>query len=515
MNIRLSAGTSSYLTTTSTSTGAAGIYVNGDLSISNTGSLSITGGKYAIECNQDIYLYDGTINCANSGIYADGNITIETAVTVGQISDQAKGAHCIHAAGDVNISSGTITVNSPDAPSNYAVDGIVGSNVNISGGAVTIHTCADGISSNGNVTISAGSVNADAGGDAVFASGTLTVSGGLLSAYGNCDGVDVGTLKVTGGNFYAMSESTSNDNLYSAVNVSYNTSTYFAVASNLAVIGNSGTSETGAFAIEISQLSNYDYIRIGKFIMMHDVVVPSGYYIESGNSVSKVSTTAPSSGKYAYYSNGVLTLNNYSYSGTSVAIRLFVSTSINLSGSNEVNHIVASAGDVTLYGSGVMKVKTNLSTSGIYTPGNVYIQGGRITIESGYTGITCERFSISNGFAWITATFDGIEIGSGLAVMGGAMTIKSTTTANDSSYRAVSSRTENPAITLTGMNYAAGTTTAVGVTKTTNSAIMIMILLLWVSLLLCVAWFFTKDITCSMAMRSLIRIKAVILNTPT
>ena len=268
LNIRLSAGTSNSLTTTSTSTGAAGIYVNGDLTISNTGSLSITGGKYAIQCKQDLYLYEGTLKCNNSGLYADGNISIMTAVTVGQIGNQAKGAHCIHAVGDVDISGGNVTINSPEAPSNYAVDGIVGGNVNISGGAVTIHTCADGISSNGNVTISSGSLNADVDGDAVFASGTLTVSGGLLRASGNCNGVHVGTLKVTGGDVYAKSYSTNSDSIYSAVNVSYDTSTYFNVASNLAVIGNAGTSETGAFAIEISKLSDYDYIRIyrGKHI---------------------------------------------------------------------------------------------------------------------------------------------------------------------------------------------------------------------------------------------------------
>ena len=196
------------------------------------------------------------------------------------------------------------------------------------------------------------------------------------------------------------------------------------------------------------------------------MVLPSGYYMESGNSVKIVSQTAPSSGKYAYYSNGVLTLNNYSYSGSSVAIRTYTDTRINLVGGSEVNHIISHAGNLVFAGS-ALHLKANLGTAAINTNGDVFIDGGKITVDSGYAGIYCENFYLRGGWVWVTASYHGIDFKSNFAVSSGAITIKSTNTSGDASYRAINSRVSSPTISISGMNHMAGKTSTPDVLSTT------------------------------------------------
>ncbi len=456
--IILDSETVNSVATTYSSGNPEAVYVNGDLNIQGAGRLNLTGGKHAVYVKGNLTVASATVYGLNSGLYATGNIYLQSAnVIVGQVSALAAGTNAIEAAGSVSVTGYGLTyVQTPDAQNSRISAGIYANGIKITGGTITLETSGYGIESTAGITISGGTLEITAGDHGIYAAGTMTVSGGDITVDAKLNGVYVNTLSFTGGSMIATSNPTYDHTkpLYYAVRVVED----FAVSENLGVVGNTDPNADSLTPVTVSELDSYDYIRIGDFIMLHDVLLPSGYYLESGNSAKTISTTAPSGGKYAYYENNVLTLKSYSYSGTAVGIRTFGDTKIQFTGSNEVNHIISHAGDVTFQGDDTLVVKGNLGVPAVNVPGEVNIQSGRITVESSHVGISCDSFSLSGGFAWITGDYDGISIGSSLTVTGGAMTVKSTGTVNDTSYRAISSSADNPTITITGMNHMAGIT---------------------------------------------------------
>ena len=435
-----------------------GIRVHGNLTIQGLGQLKIYGGQRAVYATGTLKVSYSQLFCYGCGIYSAGNMTLSyPIISVSQFGTAAAGTYAIESAGNISVTDGVIDVNCPDYANGQYVRGIVGKNITISGTAsLELDTIGMGISGSSNITISGGNVKVNAvNGSGVYASGTLSISGGTVNVTAHNDALRGNKVTVTGGQITAISTNTSADADNRAVSVYSNSSTYFSVASTISVIGNKDTSSAGAAPFAISSLSDYDYIRIGSFVMLHDVELPSGYYMESGNSVKTVSQTAPSSGKYAYYYNGVLTLNNYSYSGSSVGIRTYADTRINLVGGSEVNHIISHAGNLVFVGS-ALHLKANLGTAAISTNGDVFIDGGRITVDSEYAGIYCENFYLRGGWVWVTADYHGIDFKSNFAVSSGAITIKSTNTSGDASYRAINSRVSSPTISISG-NHMAGT----------------------------------------------------------
>lgn len=456
----------------SLTTGSAyyGIRVRGNLTIQGLGQLKIYGGQRAVYATGTLKVSYSQLLCYGCGIYSAGNMTLSyPMISVSQFGAAAAGTYAIESAGNISVTDGVIDVNCPDYANGQYVRGIVGKNITISGTAsLELDTIGMGISGSSNITISGGNVKVNAvKGSGVYASGTLSISGGTVNVTAYNDALRGNKVTVTGGQITAISTDTSADADNCAIKVYSNSSTYFSVASTISVIGNTDTSSTGAAPFAISSLSNYDYVRIGSFVMLHNVELPSGYYMESGNSVTAVSKTAPSSGKYAYYYDGVLTLNNYTYSGTSVAIRTYADTRINLVGGSEVNHIISHAGNLVFTGT-VLHIKANLGTAAINTNGDVFIDGGRITVDSGYEGIYCESFYLRGGLAWVTANYHGIDFKSNFTVSSGAITIKSTNTSGDSSYRAINSRVSNPTISITGMNHMVGKTSSPDILESTN-----------------------------------------------
>lgn len=459
------------LITSSVSSSYDGIYVDGALYVTGSGNLSISGGAYAIYTEGDAVINSTTVSCATSGIYAAGNMTLaDSKISIGQLNTIAQRTTALQAYGTVTISgnSGTVTVNCPNPNGSYYSAGVKGKGVTISGGTVNLTTAGNGIESTADISISGGTINVTSKQDAIYTSKTLNVTGGYVTATGALDGLDVNTLNVTWGSVIATSTATIGETLYSAINLAYDTPDYFVIASNLGVIGNTSTSATNAMPIEVEDLSENDYVHIGCFVLMHNVVLPSGYYLESGNSANTVSFSKPTSGKYAYYANGVLTLQNYEYSGSSVAIRSANSITIKTSATSKVNHIISHKGDLTFAGSADLTIKTNLGAAAINTPGNVFFDSGNITVESANDGIICDSFYQRGALAWVTATYDGILFDSTLSVTGGVITVKSTNTSSDGTYRAINTETDSAVIALNGMNHMAGQTAEPGKLSVTN-----------------------------------------------
>ena len=469
LTIVLDAGTTNSITTSTSDSSCEGIYVQGALTIKGSGSLILYQGAYAVYSTGNLTVDSATLDCRNSGLYAGGNMTLTNAkITVGQLGTLARLKHAIQSAGSISISgsSTSITVNSPNLVNSAIVNGLYGKGITISAGNIQIDASGYGIESTADLTVTGGSILLTGGRNGIYAT-NMTVSGGAMAVFGATDGIYVNKLNVTSGSIRAYSENTSSDATYCAIKILSAYDTGFVINSKLSAIGNTSPEEQYSTALNINSLRDYDYVRIGDFVMLHDVVLPSGYYMESGNSVKVVSQTMPSSGKYAYYDDGVLTLKNYTYSGSSVAIRTYADTRINLEGGSEINHIISHAGNLVFYGS-ALHLKANLGTAAINTNGNVFIDGGRITVDSGYEGIYCESFYLRGGLAWVTASYHGIDFKSNFTVSSGAITIKSTNTSGDSSYRAINCRGSNPTISITGMNHMVGKTSSPDILESTN-----------------------------------------------
>lgn len=123
-------------------------------------------------------------------------------------------------------------------------------------------------------------------------------------------------------------------------------------------------------------------------IYIHGVAMKSGDYLENGK--SETQTTKPAGG-YAYYKDGILTLDNFSYEGpggyrfdngtSTIIYGGSAPLAIHIYGTNYLKHnflgyCISSDGDITISGTGTLKINNDFS--GIYLRGN-----GNLTINSG------------------------------------------------------------------------------------------------------------------------------------
>ena len=449
---------------------------------------SYSGMAYAIKTNYNLYIDGGAI-----GIYAPNKVTlsgtssavgvtgiyanyIETSASMGlEVSGNA-----IQSASKVYISGGTLDIQ-VTKDDTYGVEA---KEISISGGTVNIGGDSDrgyaySMHATDKITISGGSINVDfdnntfgsieCDADMVISGGSvniksyhgldadkLTISGGIVDI-----STDIGSISARVANFTGGMVTTRNTSskapTYGRVNM---TSDTFIVADHLAAIGSDESSGKGYEVLTINGLKTYHYLAIGEFVMLHDVILPTGHFLESGNSKNTVSTSGPSSGDYAYYEDGVLTLCDYEYSGTSMAVRAFADLTVELTGGSKINHIMSHAGDLTFKGTGALEIKRNMANDAVNVIGDVHVQNGLLTINgSGGSGIECNHFYLDNGKVWVTANFDGITVKNGLTINGGVLVAKSTGTTNDTLYSAINPTTNSPTISIkSGLNHMVGTT---------------------------------------------------------
>ena len=451
---------------------------------------SYSGMACAIKTNYNLYIDGGAI-----GIYAPNTVTLSgtssavgvTGISANYIDTNASmglevSGNAIQSASKVYISGGTLDIQ-VIKDDTYGVEA---KEISISGGTVNIGGGSDrgyafSMHATDKITISGGSINVDFD-DITFGSiesdEDMVISGGSVSIKAR-SGLSADNLTISGGTVdiasvigsFSAKKATftggmittrctdSDARTYSSASVS---SENFIVADHLAAIGSDNSSGKGYEVLTIDGLKTYHYLAIGEFVMLHDVILPTGHFLESGNSKTTVSTTAPSSGDYASYKDGVLTLCDYEYSGNSVGIRAFGDLTVELTGGSKINHIISHAGDLTFKGTGALEIKRNMANDTVNVIGDVYVQNGLLTVDgSGGNGVVCNHFYLNGGKVWVNANFNGIEVKHGLTVNGGAMIVKSTGTTNDTLYRAINSTATSPVINISsGLNHMVGTTSA-------------------------------------------------------
>lgn len=475
LNIVLAQGSVNKLTTSAASgTTYCGINVSGTLNIRGLGQLTITGGKYAISSTGSMTLSSTQVIAIGGGIYSGSALNFKSAsVGVHQLLSAASGTHAIQAAGDIDIdgAAGAVYINTPDKVNGNFVRGIVGKNITINS-SVGITSSGVGIRGEGNVTIDSGMVEVNAKlGSGIYAAGTMKITGGTVDVTAYNNGLAANKLVVTGGDITAVSTYTGNDAANMAIEVADNTTTYFQIPSDYAFLASTGT--TSSYNVgNLNDLGTYDWVHIGDFVELHGVELRSGYYLASGNSANTPTLVKPSSGDYAYYEDGVLTLCDYEYSGNAMAIRAFADLTVELTGGSKINHIMSHAGDLTFKGTGALEIKRNMANDAVNVIGDVHVQNGLLTINgSGGNGIECNHFYLDNGKVWVTANFNGIVVKNGLTVNGGALISKSTGTTNDTLYSAINPTTDSPTISIkSGLNHMVGTTSEPDTRLATNFA---------------------------------------------
>lgn len=209
------------------------LYSNGSLTLSGSGSLSITQGfKNCIGTKGDLSIEGGTFTLTSTAtpiydseeadynspalINVDGNITVSGGTITGTSSgNYNKGVNCdgsyTQTGGTVNISAkGSTNSSNSSYPSakGMKIDGAI----TVSGGTLYASSAKDeAIESKSTITISGGEVYGySTGDDAINSSGDMTISGGYVCGFSSAnDGLDAnGNMYIKGGVVYAVCTTT-------------------------------------------------------------------------------------------------------------------------------------------------------------------------------------------------------------------------------------------------------------------------------------------------------------------
>ena len=409
-----------------------GIYAGGTITIEG-GSLDMTVTEKGIEACDDVSIQDSTvtISAGSSGIYAVGSLTIEYSNLT--VSKSAVSAICADENitvkdsvikttnkeyGSITSDNGDVIIESGEIEIHSGYDGIVAyyGNVIINGGTVKITAgedvedyYADGIcAAYGNVTINGGTIEITAAGDGIYEDyGNVTISGGKVTINAAGDGISAGDVYFYGGD----TKITAGYAIYGDVTI--------ASDSGLAAYGEDGNEITG-------YSSSYVHIKekVAGSIYVGGVELAAGQYLAVG--ATEATAMQPTSGGYAHYADGVLKLDNYTYSGeghpynTSETAAVYAEAGLKvvLAGVNSlVNEAYGNGiyayGNITVSGEGTLNIAADY---GIYTSGgNVTIEGGELTINAEEYGIWAYdgNVTIEDGELTINAVEYGIHVSDG------------------------------------------------------------------------------------------------------
>ena len=180
-------------------TSAGGYRYNSVIEASDTSAKGIKSDSYINISGGNI-----TIDAADDGIHTNGeNGSENVTVTGGNITIKS-GDDGIHSDYILNISGGTVNVDS-------AVEGYEGAVINLSGGSGTIYTSDDGMNAaNSDLTgytyslnISGGTWYVNANGDGLDSNGNMDITGGCTEVFGAADNGN-GALDIGDGGAYHL-----------------------------------------------------------------------------------------------------------------------------------------------------------------------------------------------------------------------------------------------------------------------------------------------------------------------
>ena len=211
----------------------------------------------------------------------------------------------------------------------------------------------------------------------------------------------------------------------------------------------------------------YSAKKLDKAVFIGDVKMTNGTYLANG--ATKTTTSKPSGG-YAYYKDGVLTLNNFKYEGAgykyrpgytfSTAIYCADDLTLSLQGENtlrltgsDASYKCLSHGKLTVNGNGKLKV---IGAYGLLGYKNIVIDNGVIDAE-GY-GLASNGDAIINGGTLnfkAESTNRSVDIRGSITINGGNVTMSSETYCIDSDTKMLT--VNGGSVTLIGARKAVAT----------------------------------------------------------
>lgn len=191
--------------------GADGLRSSND-SDAQKGYVTVSGGELYIKADQDgvqaetsLTVSGGIINivCGGGSANASGNTNNPGDFPGGGKPGNMPGGNRGDRGGNIPPTGGTTTVTTADTVSLKGLK--AGTDLIISGGAISVDSADDAIHSNGTVSVSAGSLTLASGDDGIHAETTLNISGGYVAVTGSYEGLEALTLNIEGGNISVTS----------------------------------------------------------------------------------------------------------------------------------------------------------------------------------------------------------------------------------------------------------------------------------------------------------------------
>ena len=395
------------------STGASyGIYTGGELTISGSGILNVSGGILNVS--------GGNIAASSNGLFVNGNLTISGGTvhaTGGEVSGEYAYSFGINAE-NVTVSGGTVHATGGEVSGEYAYSFgiyVTRETLAISGGIVN----ADGGEVSGNNAYSYG----------ICATHGLTISGGEVTAEGATQAVRsfTGTVTVAPaeGQQIAVRAGTDESSAQEIANLSF--------PDNAEISDSISSAQYFHSIAQAAEAPGPDdpNIYVGGVGLTGSKDTPA-YALTNGGTVTEITDADfdPTSDDWNIKWDGeTLTLNNAditqsSYSG--VAIYCGEDAGIHLvlvgdstvtgpgGGDTEVSCGVYAGSDLTISGDGTLNVSggevsaNDAYSYGIFTPCDITISGGSVTAEGGTASTTgSEGYAESFGIFAHNVTISG------------------------------------------------------------------------------------------------------------
>ena len=392
-----------------------GIIVDGNLTVSGTGSLELDADYYGIYCDD---YFDEAIDD-----YVEGSLIIQS----GTLSIDADDA--INIAGNLTMDDGKLVVSA------YYTAVEVQGDVKINNGTMElVSSASDGLSCYGKLTINNGCVYIDSRFGAMYAEEGITIAedvvellypaGGSISFEQDILGYcivdakgNIATKIVIGP---AVEHTWSTDYVYNNEahwHICTDDDCFLAKYSSMyadvegSAYGVHDTNGTDG----VCSVCGYN-TKKNVMVYVGNVGLANGEYLDNNG---RISTVAPSAGDYAYYKDGVLTLKDFVYKGEGHEY--------------EENSYIYSAAiyceleELKLVLQGESQL-TNTVGDGIYSTGDLSIEGAALLVNAEDDGFDVDGNLVVNSgtISIITQDDDGIDVDeeSTITMNGGELTIK-------------------------------------------------------------------------------------------